>query len=175
MWLVGDLRSSWGKILSEVKHLHLVNSNDLVQWKFSSKGHFSVKSVYKAMTTSDNGPYHQNIWKGRIPAKIKTFLWLVMNNAILTKDNMIRRNWFVDPTCFFCDMDETISHLLFRCSMAKAVWVVVAHSIGATDIPNSLDQCWDWCNKWMPSGKKFHAIGIAAVCWAIWKTRNNVF
>jgi hypothetical protein len=26
----------------------------------------------------------------------------------------------------------------------------------------------------MPSGKKFHAIGIAAVSWAIWKTRNRV-
>lgn len=26
----------------------------------------------------------------------------------------------------------------------------------------------------MPYGKKFHAIGIAAICWAIWKMRNKV-
>jgi hypothetical protein len=43
---------------------------------------FLVLSLYKAMI-ADSGAYHQNIWKGKIPAKIKIFLWLVMNNAIL--------------------------------------------------------------------------------------------
>jgi hypothetical protein len=171
-WLVGDLRNSWGKILTDVENLHLVSSNDLVQWKFGTNGLFSVKSVYKAMIASDNGSYHQNIWKGKIPAKIKIFLWLVMNNAILTKNNMIRRNWSGDTSCYFCDLEETIPHLLFQCSVVKAVWAIMAHSIGATDIPSSLDHCWDWCNKWLPFGKKFHAIGIAAICWAIWKNKE---
>ena len=97
-----------------------------------------------------------------------------MNNAILTNDNMIRRNWSGDPSCYFCGLDESIPHLLFHCSIAKAVWAIVVHSIGANDIPKSLDQCWHWCNKWLPDGKQFHAVGIAAVCWAIWKTRNRV-
>ena len=25
-----------------------------------------------------------------------------------------------------------------------------------------------------PAGKQFHTLGIAAICWAIWKTRNTV-
>jgi hypothetical protein len=115
------------------------------------------------MICSKFPPYHQNIWKGNIPTKIKMFLWLILNNAILTKDNMIKRNWVGDPPCYFCDKEETITHLLFQCSIAKAVWTIVAHSIGATDIPNYFDNCWEWCNKWLPFGKKFHAIGIAAI------------
>lgn len=70
-WLVGDLRTGWCKILTEVENLHLVNGRDLVQWKFGCNGHFSVKSVYQAMTASETGSYNKNMWKGKIPAKIK--------------------------------------------------------------------------------------------------------
>lgn len=49
----------------------------------------------------------------------------------------------------------------------------MAVCIGANDIPNSLQQCWLWCDKWLPNGRKFHVTGIAAFCWAIWKARNK--
>jgi hypothetical protein len=134
---------------------------------------FSVKYVYNAMTANDFGSYAKTIWKGKIPSKIKTFLWMVSNNAILTKDNMIKRKWFGDPACYFCHPDETISHLLFQCSTARAARATVAVCIGADDIPNSLQQCWLWCEKWLPNGRKFHVTGIAAFCWPIWKARNE--
>jgi len=114
------LRLGWDKILRDAANFQLVPEKDLIQWKFGNNGHFSVKSVYKTLTISDANPYHMKIWKRKIPAKIKIFLWLIMNNAILTKDNMITR--VGSPTCYFCDRDETVPHLLFQCSIAKAVW-----------------------------------------------------
>jgi hypothetical protein len=143
-WLIDNLRIGWEKILLEVNKLQLTNELDVVVWKFSNNGLFNVKSVYKALTYSDADPYHKTIWKGKIPAKIKIFLWLIMNNAILTEDNMIRRQWKGSPTCYFCEQDESISHLLFQCSCAKAVWEVVAHCIGADNIPKTINQCWAW-------------------------------
>jgi hypothetical protein len=98
----------------------------------------------------------------------------VANNAILTRDNLIRRKWTSDSSCLFCDQNESISHLLFQCSMAKAEWGIVAFSLGATNVPRNFNQCWSWCEKWLPHGQKFHAIGIAAICWTVWKTRNNI-
>lgn len=71
-------------------------------------------------------------------------------------------------------MDETIPHLLFQCSVAKAVWAIVAKSIGALNVPRSIEQSWLWCERWLPGGKQFHTIGTAAICWAIWKARNGV-
>jgi hypothetical protein len=47
--------------------------------------------------------------KVEFQAKIKIFLWLVVNNAILTKDNMIKRKWQGDPKCYLCALDETVS------------------------------------------------------------------
>ena len=50
---------------------------------------------------------------------------------------------------------------------------VIATVIGATNIPTSISQCWEWCESWLPMGKKFHLWGISAICWAIWKARNR--
>jgi hypothetical protein len=50
---------------------------------------------------------------------------------------------------------------------------VIALCFGANNIPRNLDQSWNWCEKWLPFGRKFHLCGIAAVCWAIQKARNK--
>jgi hypothetical protein len=90
-----------GHILSDCLNTHLVDENDLVGWKFGKNNRFTVKSTYDAMT--DSGYSFKHIWKGKVPAKIKIFLWLVENNAILTKDNMLKRRWKGDASCYFCD------------------------------------------------------------------------
>jgi hypothetical protein len=148
--------------MRDVDKVRLKDDNDLVLWQLGGKGKFSVSSVYNALSTNDSGPYHKMIWKGKIPAKIKNFLWLVTNNAILTKDNLIKRKWTGSPICHFCDEEENISHLFFQCSMAKAVWAVVAHSIGADNVPRTLQQCWSWCERWLPHGKKIPYSGYCS-------------
>jgi hypothetical protein len=49
----------------------------------------------------------------KFPLKIKVFMWPLYKNAILTKDNMLKRNWQGDQHCKFCDKDENIIHLFF--------------------------------------------------------------
>jgi hypothetical protein len=85
----------------------------------------------------------------------------VVNNAILTKDNMIKRRWQGDPLCHFCQYPETLNLLLF---VAKVVWATVATCLGASNIPTSFDQSWRWCERCIPKGNQFHAVGIAAIC-----------
>jgi hypothetical protein len=151
----------------------LTNNSDTVTWSFGKYGRFTVKSVYNALTKSCTGAYHKRIWKGKIPEKLKIFLWLMTNEAILTKDNLRKRNWQGDPSCVFCDCVETISYLFFQCPVARVIWLVVAKCFGASNIPMNLEQCWLWCEKWLPYGKKFHPWGVATICWAIWKCRNK--
>lgn len=78
-----------------------------------------------------------------------------------------------DPKCYFCYLDESINHLFFTRPVAKVIWGVIAKIFGADNIPTSLEQCWAWCEHWLPSGHKLHLWGISAICWAIWKTRNR--
>ena len=94
-------------------NIQLVDRDDMVLWKIGKKGKFTVKSVYDALTSSNTGIYHKRIWKGKIPEKIKIFLWLLANDAILTKENLRKKNWQGDPSCVFSDSIETVSHLFF--------------------------------------------------------------
>jgi len=51
----------------------------------------------------------------------------------------------------------------------------VATCLGANNIPTLFEQSWKWCERWIPAGKQFYAVGIAAVCWSIWKMRNKIY
>jgi hypothetical protein len=42
------------------------------------------------------------MWKTKLPQKIKVFLWLVLRNKILMKDNLIKRIWQGPVDCVFC-------------------------------------------------------------------------
>jgi len=94
----------------------------------------NILCAYDALTVNDSGLY-------QVPAKIKIFLWLMLNNAVLTKDNMVKRKWPGDPTFYFCNHNESLSHLFFQCSTAKAVWAIIVKCIDANNVPRSFDQC----------------------------------
>lgn len=145
--LVDRWRLDWGKITEDASNLTVKPGENMVCWKFGCNGRFTIKSVYNALTVNDSGPYHKKIWKSKVPAKIKNFLWMISNNATLTKGNMIKRKWAGDPSCFFCTKDESANHLFFQCSSAKAVWAITAKCIGASNIPKSFEQCWVWCEQ----------------------------
>jgi hypothetical protein len=85
-------------------------------------------------------------------------MWMVAQKAILTKDNMIARDWQGGPGCYFCGKLETVDHLLFSCPIAKVVWDLIALSF----------------HQRTRGGDKFYMLGLAAVCWAIWLARNKL-
>lgn len=107
-------------------NFQLSSDPDIIGWKLGKTNRFSVKSVYNGLTKSDSSLLHKRIWKGKIPAKIKIFLWLMTNDAILTEDNLRKRKWIGDYSCAFCDEDETIAHLFFNYPISKVIWSVVA-------------------------------------------------
>ena len=49
----------------------------------------------------------------------------------------------------------------------------MAKCFGADTVPGNLDQSWRWCDRWLPLDRKYHVLGVSAICWAIWKSRNK--
>ena len=80
-----------------------------------------MKSMYSHLCSDEVGLYYKDIWKAKLPLKIKIWMWLINHNAILTKDNLLKRNWLGDPTCAFGNETETIPHIFFECPMAKYI------------------------------------------------------
>ena len=100
-------------------------------------------------------------------------MWLVENNAILTKDNLLRRHWIGDPTCYFCNENESIDHLFFLCPIARITWGIIGFCFGANSVPKNMQRYKFWIAKWLPGGNQMYTSGCAAICWAIWKCRNR--
>jgi hypothetical protein len=69
---------------------------------------------------------------------------------------------------------RVVNICFFDCPTAKFVWSLIAYSLGVDCRPNSWNQYWIWVQRALPQVPKFHTVGLAAVCWAIWRIRNNV-
>ena len=93
--------------------------------------------MYSALIKkNDAGPFHKRIWKGKAPQKIKFFMWLMTNDALLTKDYLFHflliRLYFVNRALLVISYIKIIiiDHLFFTCPIAKVIWAVTAKGIG---------------------------------------------
>jgi hypothetical protein len=118
--LQGLVRDQWYNLACRLNNVCL-NNKDYIYWKWTPRKTFIVKSVYDHLTKDDDGPKYQRVWKAKIPEKIKTFMWLVEQHAIFTKDNMVKRSWQGDPMRYFYEGPESVDHLFFKCPTAKVI------------------------------------------------------
>ena len=116
----------------------------------------------------------QEIWKSKLPARIKVFLWYLKRVVVLNKDNLAKYNWHGNKNCCFCHSPETIHHLFFQCSYARFPWQAVQVSFGI-NISTNKDELF---SKWLrPNGPKTNTlllVAAAVLILAIWLTRNEV-
>jgi zinc-binding in reverse transcriptase len=66
---------------------------------------------------------HADMWRLlSISLKIKVFIWLVTQNKILTRDNLMKRGWVELTQYTLCNNTEIITHLFLTCDLASQVW-----------------------------------------------------
>jgi zinc-binding in reverse transcriptase len=98
----------------------------------------------------------------------------VRKRKILTKDQLLKRDWDGNSCCVFCGLYEDIDHLLVNCSTVQIIWEWIAKFNNFNFIGTSLDDLWiiDSC---IPlKDKVLIELIRGAVCWTIWLKRNNV-
>lgn len=91
-WLNSDLRTTWDNIWNDAVDFIPINEKAKIIWGDGKRNSFTVKALYDNLTCSDSDPFFKNIWKGKMPLKIKFFLWLIAKDAILTKENLRKGN-----------------------------------------------------------------------------------
>jgi hypothetical protein len=69
----------------------------------------------------------EDMWRATSEPKCKFFSWLVLQDKVLTTDNMTKKIWTCDPMCSLCfSLLETTPHLLIECNYTETVWDIVA-------------------------------------------------
>jgi hypothetical protein len=114
----------------------LIDRNDRPCWLLDKKG-FPVKSSYRNFKVNMNRDPYWFIWKAKIPQRIKIFLWLVINDKILSKENLRKKNWQGNVNCEWCGCLETTSHIFYNCQVASFSWKIIQMSCPSLTLPKN--------------------------------------
>lgn len=116
------------------------------------------------------------LWGLKIPAKIITFMWLIMKDRLMSNSLRVRRNMSDSAICSRCNCEvESSIHIIRDCVEARNIWRYFINT-----------SCWDlntpvvsWLKSNLMSMDKAYLDGIpwniwfAAISFNIWKDRNN--
>ena len=81
-------------MLSGMESNNLTPGRDVFCWNLITSGFFIVDSMDRALThpkvSVDN---NKKNWMSKIPLKVKICMWYLLRGVVITKDNLVRRNW----------------------------------------------------------------------------------
>jgi zinc-binding in reverse transcriptase len=116
-----------------------------------------------------------DIWRNLlIPLKIKMFMWLVLHNKILTRDNLCKRGWNKDLHYTMYSEQESISHVFFICHMAKQIWFWMCQSQNYFIHWHTMKDVLEFALSLSPLLQKNFLIVLSAVCWSLWRHKNSI-
>jgi hypothetical protein len=161
--------------------VHLNDEKDMFVWGLTSSGIFSIKLMYLDLLDDDTKYLKKYIWKMKVPLKIKIFMWFLHRKVILTKDNLIKRNWNGNDSCCFCVNDESIQHLFFECPLAKLIWRIIHMTFGLEPPKNTAHLFGNWL-KGIPKkdliqirvGILFGQFGIQGITLSLTSQKNTL-
>ena len=136
----------------------LSGNEDVLVWDWKGEnGILPAKKSYEAISKdrmlSSPKWWAKLLWKPRIHLKLKCFLWLCLENKILTWDNLLKRGFTGPGLCLLCkENEETISHLFIHCSFYKSVWVEVCKYLNIKVFLQWFDSLWFAIRKTMFTG-----------------------
>jgi len=86
-----------------------------------STGQLTVKNIYTTLLSTQDFPiwsgWKFKLWKWNIQLKLKLFLWMAVENKILSWEFLQKKGWQGPDFCPLCKNDvEDIDHLFLQCS-----------------------------------------------------------
>jgi hypothetical protein len=139
----------WLHLLEKLINIIISEDEDKFICNLSQSGKFSVKSMSLDMINGHTRYLRESFGKLKIHYRLEFFMWFFHRKVILTKDNLLKRNWQNSTRCCFCDKDETIQHL-FLIALLQKLFGALFMSFGMTP-SNSINHLF---GSWLNGGDK---------------------
>ena len=87
---------------------------------------------------SDGKVASEDVWKSKLPLKIKIFMWQLKYNKLQVATSLKKRGWEGGIHCCLCGKVETTNHVFFECSISRFAWCCLRDALGRTGCPIDL-------------------------------------
>ncbi|CAN6233698.1 unnamed protein product [Urochloa humidicola] len=128
--------------------------------------------VYKLlMKTSGPEPrdFSDFVWKNKAPPRVQFFAWLLVQERIQCRTNLLKKNIVPDASCELCSQPEDPDHIIFQCPFASQVWATVG--IDPSDC--RVRTLWTVPRPTTVPAKHYNTF-LLLISWHLWKRRNAV-
>ncbi|KAK1670264.1 hypothetical protein QYE76_058423 [Lolium multiflorum] len=97
-------------------------TRDKFTWRFTPDGRYSPSSAYRLQFAgSVQTAFVQLIWKPWDTLRCRLFVWIFIQNRLMTADRLLARGW--PNGCPLCMRNlETATHLFTECPFSRQVW-----------------------------------------------------
>ncbi|PWA65459.1 RNA-directed DNA polymerase, eukaryota [Artemisia annua] len=163
-WINGHWRWDWCRdvrggaenqqlqlLIEAVSYVSLHESQDKLWWDIDIQGMFSVGITRKYIDNQTLlGSYIATRWCSSLPRKVNIFMWRARLDKLPTRYNLSSKG--IEIASIMCPIRgvsmESLSHVLFTCTLAKEVWTRVYNwcQVTVRDM-NDFSEWLDWCDQ----------------------------
>jgi hypothetical protein len=131
----------------------------------------SSSALYNVVVfTGAECEYYKFIWENRAPSKVKFFGWLLVQNRIQTKENLLKKHCIDSEDCEVCGSGvESAAHLIAGCSFSAGFWTRLGVDLAEDDVA----YLWQVQPPVHLPARHFNAF-LLLCCWRLWKHRHDV-
>ena len=161
--------------LCRVFDLHPVQvGQDVISWSLEASGGFSSHSLYLKMSQGAAVTHFKEVWRTRVPPKIKVFLWQLIRGKLPSGAQLAKRNGPSDGSCALCGEWEDCNHIFFSCHLAKFLWAGVRELLACSWNPSGIGEFLSLAQGLQGPLRRLVWFTFAAQCWALWNIRNKL-
>jgi hypothetical protein len=80
----------WDNLCREVQGLPVDAEEDVVSWSLEASGRYSTRSTYLALSQGASMTSFKDVWKTRVPPRIRVFLWQLIHGRLPSSDQVAK-------------------------------------------------------------------------------------
>ena len=153
---------------------------DTLAWRGSHDGNFSVRSAYDLLSNNNffsKDPLFCLIGKWKRIKRVRTFMWQMASNSLITNELRWSRHLSTEPYCTRCNegLHETILHALRNCTCIQPFWTKLLDPSSHPEFFTSNTRDWILLNlKGIPYCSINWPFLFGVAVHFLWKIRNEV-
>ncbi|KAK1663022.1 hypothetical protein QYE76_051181 [Lolium multiflorum] len=164
----------WDNLCREIQDLPTDDQPDVVSWSLEPSGVFSAKSVYYGLTQGASVSHFRDVWRARVPPKIKVFLWQLIRGKLPSSEQVAKRQGPSNGRCSLCGEVEDCNHIFFTCHMAGFMWAGVRELLHCEWNPGGIGDFIALAQGISGPLRSLVWFTFAAMSWSLWNIRNKL-